>query len=125
MSVAAISPKEQRQLAARVGKDLGRHYGRKRFYLTYEVIATMRRLGYARDRDSWALSLYVSPYDFGIYHSVRGENCDYADMHWAMRSSIEQEKVRKSVDRRAEDTDWSVLDLFDWFDTWDWPDFSD
>ena len=134
MSASAISAEEKRILARRVGKDLNKHCGRKGFYQTYEVTAAMRRLDYPRERDSWALSLYVSPYDFGIYHSVRGESCDYAEMHGAMLASIEQEGLAlrnsgirggKPAYRPSDNGTWSVLDLFDVFDTWDWPDFPD
>jgi len=136
MSANAISPEEKRTLARRVGKDLNKHCGRKNFYQTYEVTAAMRRLDYPRERDSWALSLYVSPYDFGIYHSVRGESCDYAQLHDAMLASIEQygpvtrnsstQRNRdQSAYRQADNGGWSVLDLFDVFDSWDWPDFPD
>jgi hypothetical protein len=57
MSACAISVEDKRRLAKRVGKDLKCNFGRKNFYHSYEVTAAMRRLGYARAWDSWALSL--------------------------------------------------------------------
>ena len=128
MSTCAISVEDKRSLAKRVGKDLKSNFGRKNFYHSYEVTAAMRRLGYAREWDSWALSLYVSRYDFDIYHSVRGEACDYTATHASMISSIEHEGLstkgagvirqpeRRSYDDYAGDGLWSVLDLFDYWD---------
>jgi hypothetical protein len=144
MSASAISVADKRELAKRVGKDLQKNCGRKNFYHSYEVTAAMRRLGYDRGWDCWALSLYVSPYDFDLYHSVRGESCDYTAMHAAMRSSVEHEGLSTgSLDSGHQadpggsshhhhhgnvftgdshhhsvgDSSWSVLDLFDF---WDW-----
>ena len=128
MSACAISVADKRELARQVGKDLKKNCGRKNFYHSYEVTAAMRRLGYERSWDCWALSLYVSPYDFDVYHSVRGENCDYSAMHAAMRSSVEHEGLstggtgstrrpdQGSYDPYAGDYSWSVLDLFDFLD---------
>jgi hypothetical protein len=129
MSACAISVDDKRSLAKRVGKDLKSNFGRKNFYHSYEVTAAMRRLGYDRSWDCWALSLYVSPYDFDVYYKVRGETCDYVAMHAAMLSSIEHEGLstkgtgitykpdRRLPDDYAGDGLWSVLDLFDY---WDW-----
>ena len=104
MSACAISVKDKRSLARRVGKDLRNNCGRKNFYHSYEVTAAMRRLGYLPNWDCWALSLYVSPHDFDVYHSVRGESCDYAGMHAAMRNSVEQEGLETGAPGNATDS---------------------
>jgi len=51
----------------------------------------MRRLGYARDRDSWALSLYVAPYDFAIIYNALGETdtaLDYLEKAFAEKNVL-------------------------------------
>ena len=115
-----------RELARRVGKQLEKSHGRKKSYAPYQISGAMRELNYPLGWDCWALSLYASAYDFGVYHAARGEACDYQAMQAVMLSSIDFGRFGDALDVvgivGGSSGDWSLTDLFSIFDSisfWD------
>jgi hypothetical protein len=126
MTPTPVSAADKRELARRVGRQLEKNHGRKKSYAPYQVSGAMRELNYPLGWDCWALSLYASAYDFGIYHAARGESCDYQAMQATMLSSIDFKGLDFSGALDALGTssgsDWSLTDLFSIFDSinfWD------
>lgn len=89
MGIGAITPKDKRLLAQRVGRHLVSVYGKRKSYPPQVVKASMRRCDFPDVWDCWALSLFSSPNDFNVFHDAIGEACDYASMHSDMRGVID------------------------------------
>lgn len=107
MAVCAVQLQDKQRLAKRVGKDLRRRHGAKRWYTPEEVRASMRRLDYPYLWDCWALSLYTPADIFDAFHRARGESCDYQAMHAEMSACL------------TGGASWS---WWDWFDL-SWPEW--
>jgi hypothetical protein len=123
MTPTPVSAADRRELARRVGKQLEKSHGRKKSYAPYQISGAMRELNYPLGWDCWALSLYASAYDFGVYHAARGEACDYQAMQAVMLSSIDFGSFGDALDVvGGSSDDWSLTDLFSIFDSisfWD------
>ena len=99
-------PKDKKGFAKKLGADLVKHRGKKKFYSIAEVHSSLRRLNLC-DVDCWGFALYSSRSDFDRHHRSTGEQCDYDSMRGEM------------IDALAEGS-WSLLDIdLSWLE---WPD---
>jgi hypothetical protein len=87
MGALLLEPDKQ-LLARKIGSELVKSHGKKRYYKVEEVKAAARRQNVPDTWDCWAVSLYSSPSDFGEYHTRIGEPCDYSAMHSSMVEAV-------------------------------------
>jgi hypothetical protein len=100
-------PKDKRAFAKKLGDDLVKHRGKKKFYSIAEVHSSLRRLTLPYDLDCWGFALYSSRSDFDRHHRSTREECDYDSMRGEM------------IDALAEGA-WSIFDIdLSWLE---WPD---
>lgn len=105
MRACAMKPSDRREQVRRVGNDLVRHYGKKRFYTVDEVKNAHRRQSIGLDFACWSHAAFNSHGDFDAYHRSVGENCDYAAMKREMLDAVSD----------SSDTSWFDIDL-SWLD---------
>ena len=107
ISTCHTPPKDKKAFAKKLGADLVKHRGKKRFYSIAEVHASLRRLQWL-DLDCWGFALYSSRHDFDQHHRGIGEQCDYDSMRGEM------------IDALADGASWSLFDIdLSWLE---WPD---
>jgi hypothetical protein len=107
ISTCHTPPKDKKAFAKKLGADLVKHRGKKKFYSIAEVHASLRRLQWL-DLDCWGFALYSSRHDFDQHHRGIGEQCDYDSMRGEM------------IDALADGASWSLLDIdLSWLE---WPD---
>ena len=114
----AISPKDKKAQAKRVGDDLVRNYGKRRFYTVSEVRESNRRLGIALDVECWSYAMFTTHSDFDRLHSALGEACDYAAMKAEMLRAVASDTPSDWFDwdlswLEFPDLDLSIFDFFD------------
>lgn len=118
-STCVISPRDKRAQAQRVGDDLLRHHGKKRYYSVDEVKAANRRNDVPLDVECWSHALFNTHEDFDAMHAALGEVCDYVGMKAQMLQAVsvgEGGWFDFDFDLswlEFPDIDWSVFDFFD------------
>ena len=120
MRACAIKPNDRKDQVKRVGEDLVRNYGKKRFYTIQEVKDANRRSKIGIDFGCWSHATFNSHEDFDTYHQSIGENCDYAAMKNEMLSSVSSSSDTSLFDidmswLEFPDIDWSIFDFLDIF----------
>lgn len=88
MDICPLPAIDKQLMARRVGHDLVKRHGNKRYYTVEEIKAAARRQKFPDTWDCWALSLYSSPSDFANYHLKTGEICEYSSMHAMMLEAV-------------------------------------
>ena len=107
ISTCHTPPKDKKGFAKKLGADLVKHRGKKKFYSIAEVHSSLRRLKWC-DLDCWGYALYSSRSDFDRHHRSTGEQCDYDSMRGEM------------IDALANGNSWSWFDIdLSWLE---WPD---
>ncbi|HEX2083434.1 MAG TPA: DUF6559 family protein [Xanthomonadaceae bacterium] len=116
----ALSPRDKRDQARRVGEDLVRHYGKRKFYTVEQVRASNRRRGIGLDVACWSHALFNTHEDFDRLHQAGGEACDYNAMKKEMLESVSGDESSGWLDFDFDlswlefpDIDWSIFDFFD------------
>lgn len=122
MRACAISPPDRRNQVKRVGDDLVRQYGKKRFYTVQEVKDSNRRCDIPLDFGCWSHATFNTHSDFDAYHQSIGELCDYVAMKSEMLSSVSNATDTSIFDFDFDlswlefpDIDLSIFDFFDAF----------
>jgi len=116
MNPCAISLASKKRFAKRIGDDLVRHYGKKKFYSTAMVRSSARRQNTNAAWDCWAYSLFTSPREFNEYHRTIGETCDYALMKGDMAAAVTDGASASWFDADVSWLDWPDFDLSSVFD---------
>jgi hypothetical protein len=114
----AIPPADKQRQAKRVGDDLIRHHGKRRFYSVSEIRAANQRCDIPIDFCCWSYAMYGTHFDFDRMHEAAGEACDYLAMKAEMLDSVARHASTGWFDFDLSwidfpDLDWSVFDLFD------------
>jgi hypothetical protein len=117
MGTCTISPSDRRRQVQRVGDDLVKNYGKKRYYTVAEVKEANRRQGINPDFSCWSYATFNSHSDFDAYHQAIGENCDYVAMKSEMLASVSNSADASWFDidlswLEFPDIDWSIFDFF-------------
>ena len=99
---------EQSLLAKRVGADLVKHYGRKKFYSGAMMRASFGRLHIGPEAQCWAAAFFCSGAEFDETHQRLDHACDYQKMRVVMTS----------VTHKAAPAS-SASDAGSWFDGFD------
>ena len=118
---AADNRKKQIQL---VGKDLLKHYGKKKFYTVQQVKNANRRQLIELDVACWSHAFFNSHGDFDAYHAKIGESCDFVGMKRELLDAVTTGPSDASslfdldVDfdlswLEFPDIEWSIFDLLD------------
>jgi hypothetical protein len=118
--VAVISREEKKKLAQRVGKDLTKRHGQKKFYSVREIGDALRRLDERVDLHCWAYCFFSNATDFAFYHASRGEACDYAAMKADMLDAVSNGASGSWFDPDLSWLDWPDFDFSGLFDFLDW-----
>ena len=106
-----IGPKDKKEMIGKVGEDLVRTHGKRKYYAPAEVRRSCERCGYALDVHCWAYCIFLTRDAFDALHAAAGEACDYAAM-----------KAEVLADLAGGATAFSLFDLdLSWLD---WPDIS-
>lgn len=113
-----ISPKDKRLQAKRVGDDLIRNYGKRKFYTIDQVRDANRRAGVNIDVACWSHAMFNSHSDFDQLHVASGEACDYIAMKSEMLHAVASETSSAWFDfdlswLEFPDLDISIFDFFD------------
>ncbi len=114
----AISPADKARQAKKVGDDLIRHHGKRKFYSVQQVRSANQRYNIEIDYACWSHSLFNTHYDFDRIHIDVGEACDYLSMKKDMLESLSTSDTSSWFDfdlswLEFPDIDWSDFDLFD------------
>jgi uncharacterized protein DUF6559 len=110
MPACTIVPSDKKELSKKVGKDLIKNYGQKKYYSKAMVDSAMRRQSISPDWSCWSYSLFTSRVEFEDIHRRLGESCDYEMMRSQMVSAV---------------TDGASVSWFDVDFSWlEWPDFN-
>jgi hypothetical protein len=126
MGTCAVSSADKRLVARHVGRDLIKHYGKKRSYTVPEVRQAAQRQAISIDWHCWAYALYTDRSTFDEYHRQLGESCDYGTMHRSMMGAVggnaaatldvlDPSPSGSSIE--LPDDSWSIFDWFDWSDS--------
>lgn len=119
MSACHMKPTDKKEFISKVGQELVKKNGKKKYYKTSEVRSAADRCGYPIDIHCWAMCFYTSPADFNLLHEAAGENCDYVAMKTELLSEIADGGNFSLSDIDLSWLDWPDIDLssvFDWFD---------
>jgi hypothetical protein len=113
-----ISPKDKRLQSKRVGDDLIRNYGKRKFYTIDQVRESNRRAGVSIDVACWSHAMFNSHSDFDQLHVASGEACDYIAMKSEMLHAVASETSSVWFDfdlswLEFPDLDISIFDFFD------------
>ena len=115
-----ISPSDKKAQGKRVGDDLVRNYGKRRFYTVQEVREANRRTGVALDVACWSHALFNTHHDFDRLHDHSDGACDYIEMKKAMLEAVSSGNDGSWFDFDFDlswlefpDIDWSIFDFFD------------
>src|SRR5689334_13756455 len=107
MKACKTAPPDRRDFGKRVGDNLLKRHGKKRFYTIDQVRDSVVASQFPLDWDCWAFSLFTSRQDFDSYHRAMGKVCDYSAMRGEMIGALT-------------DTSFSLFDLdLSWLE---WPD---
>ena len=114
----ALSPRDKQAQAKRVGDDLVKHHGKRKFYSVDQVRAANQRCGIQIDVLCWSHALFNTHHDFDRIHQVSGEACDYLAMKKEMLESLSIGNSSSWFDfdlswLEFPDIDWSAFDFFD------------
>jgi len=114
----AISPRNKKAQAKRVGDDLVRHYGKRKFYSVPQVRSANERCAIPIDVGCWSFALFNSHEDFDQVHRAVAESCDYLAMKKEMLESLSIGEVTNWFDFDLSwiefpDIDWSIFDFLD------------
>ena len=118
MIPCATSPRDKKEQAKRVGDDLVRHHGKRKFYTVDQVREANRRTGVALDAACWSHAMFNSREDFDRLHAAAGEAGDYAAMKAQMLRAVASEPSAGWFDWDLSwldfpDLDFSIFDFFD------------
>ncbi len=113
-----ISPADKRLQAKRVGDDLLRNCGKRKFYTVEQVRESNRRAGVSIDVACWSHAMFNSHSDFDRLHATAGEGCDYIAMKAEMLLSVASDGSSDWFDFDLSWLDFPDLDvsIFDFFD---------
>jgi hypothetical protein len=120
MPACNTSPENNRAFGQAVGNDLLKRHGKRRYYTSDEVHASVHRLGYSIDWSCWAMCLFISPEDFIAYHDSIGEVCDLAAMKSEMVAALTDGASSSWFNIDFSWFDWPGVDLSSIFDVFDW-----
>ena len=114
----AMSPRDKKAQAKRVGDDLVQHHGKRKFYSVEQVRAANQRCGIPLDVACWSHAMFNTHHDFDRMHSAAGEACDYLAMKREMLESLSIGTPSSWFDfdlswLEFPDIDWSSFDFFD------------
>ena len=116
----AIAPRDKRAQAKRVGSDLVRHHGKRKFYAVSQVRAANERCGIQLDVACWSHAMFNTHADFDRMHGALGEACDYVAMKQQMLEAVAMEGAPGWLNFDFDlswiefpDLDGSIFDLFD------------
>lgn len=114
----AISPADKKAQAKRVGDDLVRNHGKRRFYTIDQVRNANRRTGTDIDVACWSHVMFNTHSDFDALHAATGEACDYVAMKAEMLRAVASEASTGWFDwdlswLEFPDLDISIFDFFD------------
>ena len=114
----AISPTDKKAQAKRVGDDLVRHYGKRKFYTVEQVREANRRKAIGIDVACWSHAMFNSHSDFDQLHAAAGDACDYFAMKSQMLRAVATEESGNWFDWDLSWLDFPDLDIsiFDFFD---------
>ena len=118
MPACAISPADRREQVRRVGNDLVKNYGKKKFYTVQQVKDANRRQDIPIDVACWSHAMFNSHEVFDAMHRAVGETCDYVAMKAEMLASVSHDADSSWFDfdlswLEFPDIDFSIIDLFD------------
>lgn len=119
MPACAISPIDKKALSKKIGGDLAKNYGKKKYYSKAMVDSAMRRQSLNLDWSCWSYSLFTPPTEFDDIHRRLGETCDYESMRSQMVSAITDGASSSWFDVDLSWLDWPDFDfgsVFDWSD---------
>ena len=113
-----ISPADKKAQAKRVGDDLVRHYGKRKFYTVEQVREANRRKAIGIDVACWSHAMFNSHSDFDQFHAAAGDACDYVAMKSQMLRAVATEESGSWFDGDLSwlefpDLDISIFDFFD------------
>lgn len=114
----AISPVDKKAQAKRVGDDLVRHYGKRKFYTVEQVREANRRKAIGIDVACWSHAMFNSHSDFDRLHEAAGDACDYVAMKSQMLRAVATAESGTWFDwdlswLEFPDLDISIFDFFD------------
>jgi hypothetical protein len=116
----ALPPRDKKTQGRRVGNDLVKHHGKRRFYTVQEVRDANRRCDIPLDFGCWSHAMFNTRHDFDHLHDSAGGPCDYEGMK---RDMLESVSAGDGGDWFSFDFDlswiefpdihWSIFDIFD------------
>jgi len=114
----ATRPADKKSQARRVGDDLLRHHGKRRFYTVEQVRAANQRCDIGLDVACWSHALFNAHEDFDRLHVAAGAACDYLSMKKAMLESLSSGDGADWFDfdlswLEFPDIEWSIFDFLD------------
>jgi hypothetical protein len=118
----AIQPEDRRKQVQRVGNDLIKNYGKKKFYTVQEVKNANRRQAVNYDVACWSHAFFNSHPDFDQYHAKIGETCDYTAMKSEMAADLSENSSSWLPDFDF-DLSWIELPDINWSALFDGIDF--
>jgi hypothetical protein len=112
-------------LAAKVGGELLKHCGRKKFYSMAMVESAAGKLAITADCMGWAFAMFTSASEFEEICARLGEDWDYQNMRATIRTATNLYAPPPPVRTRADSEDFhftqsdvdivlNVLNSFDW-----------
>ncbi len=117
---ARLSRDDRRRHVQRVGNDLVRHYGKRKYYTVQQVREANQRQKVDIDLACWSHAFFNSHADFDLYHESLGEACDYTAMKAEMLASLSDDSPSSWFDIDLDlswlefpDIDCSIFDFFD------------
>lgn len=122
MPLEKISKDQMRELEKKVGNDLLKKHGKKRFYTPAQVQSSCKDLNIAIDWHCWAMCFFTDRSAFELFHESIGENCDYTSMKSSMVSAITDGASDSWTDFDF-DLSWIELPDIDFSDFFDFFDF--
>ena len=116
-----IAPKDKKALIDKVGQELVRTYGKRKYYKPAEVRRAAEVQGFPIDVHCWAYVIFTTPEDFKALHDAAGELCDYAKMKAEVLADLAAGGTFDWIDIDLSWLEWPDIDLSEIFD---WVDFS-
>lgn len=115
----AISPADKRSQAKRVGDELVRKHGKRKFYTVQQVKDANQRAGVNFDAACWSHAMFNTHAEFDRMHSDLGGSCDYAAMKAQMLEAVAADTSSSTWFDwdlswlEYPDIDFSIFDVFD------------
>jgi hypothetical protein len=119
MAACHIEPKDKKALVGRVGQELVRRHGKKKYYKPDQIREAAVSQGFPVDIHCWAYCFFATPNDFAALHAATGEACDYVAMKASLLADLAPGGIFSWLDIDLSWLDWPDIDLssaFDWFD---------